>query len=119
MNEGTLEDAKRVEADACAPDAVLAADDATPYYVYLLRCQDGSYYTGITTDVERRFQEHKERGAKGARYTRTHPVSEIAASWEMPDRSTASKVEYRIKRLKHGEKELLATTPELLERMLR
>lgn len=87
-----------------------------PYFVYLLRCEDGSYYTGITTDVARRFQEHKERGPKAARYTRTHPVVEIAAAWEMPDRSTASKAEARIKRLTHDEKALLAASPDLPER---
>ena len=88
------------------------------YYVYLLRCEDGTYYTGITTDVERRFKEHKERSSKAARYTRTHPVVEVAASWELPDRSAASKVEARIKRLRHDEKALLANAPELLESLV-
>ena len=89
--------------------------ESTPYFVYMLLCEDGSYYTGITTDVERRFQEHAQRGAKGARYTRTHPVKEIAAVWEMRGRSDASKVEARIKRLKHDEKQLLAADPTRLE----
>ena len=100
-----------------AASSVASRGDAR-YYVYLLRCEDGTYYTGITTDVERRFKEHKERGPKAARYTRTHPVEELAASWEMPDRSAASKVEVRIKRLKHDEKALLANAPEMLESLV-
>ena len=90
-----------------------------PYYVYMLLCEDGSYYTGIATDVERRFQEHKERGPKAARYTRSHPVKKIAAVWEMPDRSEASKIEAFIKRLSHSEKALLAIQPTFLDLFLR
>ena len=102
--------------EAVAPSRATRAN--TQYFVYLLRCEDGTYYTGITTDVERRFKEHKERGPKAARYTRTHPVAEVAASWEMPDRSVASKMEARIKRLRHDEKALLAAKPELLETLV-
>lgn len=95
--------------------ATMRRESAAPYYVYLLLCEDGTYYTGITTDVARRFREHKERGPKGARYTRTHPVKEIAATWEVGNRSAASKVEARIKRLKHSEKARLAADPSLFE----
>ena len=41
------------------------------WWVYMLRCRDGSLYTGVTTDVERRFAQH--RAGTGAKYTRTHP----------------------------------------------
>ena len=47
-----------------------------PYYVYLLRCTDGSLYAGITTDVKRRFLEHLAGGNKGAKYTKTHTPKE-------------------------------------------
>ena len=79
------------------------------YTVYILRCEDGSLYTGITTDMARRLEEHKSRGPKAARYTRTHPVVGVEATWEAHDRATASALEYRIKRLSHAEKlELIA-----------
>ena len=103
-----------VRAASGVPDAPPAGTAvATPYHVYLLLCEDGTYYTGITTDVQRRFQEHRERGPKSARYTRSHPVVEVAASWELPDRSQASKAEAFIKRLTHSEKAQLAAAPDL------
>ena len=91
---------------------------AVPYTVYLLQCEDGSYYTGITTDVERRFQEHLSRGPKAARYTRTHPVQAIAATWEAPNRAKASQWEYRIKQLTHEQKSQLANNPEQKARFI-
>ena len=84
------------------------------YTVYLLRCEDGSYYAGITTDMERRLQEHRSRGPKAARYTRTHPVVGIAATWDAPDRAVASRMEYHLKRLTHDQKAALAENPSLI-----
>ena len=75
------------------------------YYVYIMRCSDSSLYIGITTDVERRFEEHKTK--KGAKYTATHTVVSIEAVWEVPDRSTASKLESQIKKLPKSKKEEL------------
>ena len=49
------------------------------YYVYMLRCEDGSLYTGITTDLARRFEEH--RNGKGAKYTRSRGAVRIEAAW--------------------------------------
>ena len=45
------------------------------WWVYMLRCRDGSLYTGVTTDVERRFAQH--RAGTGAKYTRSHPPEAI------------------------------------------
>ena len=70
-----------------------------PYYVYLLRCTDDSLYAGITTDVERRFAEHLSGSAKGAKYTKTHTPKELAAVWQVENRSMASKLEWRLKNL--------------------
>ena len=68
-----------------------------PWFLYLIECADGSIYTGITTDVAARYAAHAE--GKGARYTRAHPPARLLG-WEAhPDRSAASKAEYRIKRL--------------------
>ncbi len=77
------------------------------YYVYILRCEDNSLYTGITTDVMRRFAEHREDKVKGAKYTKAHKPKEIAAAWEVGTKSDASKLEYRIKKLEKAEKEKL------------
>ncbi len=86
-----------------------------PYYVYILRCADGSLYTGITTDVERRFAEHVNGGEKGAKYTRIHTPKEIAAVWKVENRSVASKLEWRLKHLTKQQKEALCKAPEQME----
>lgn len=65
------------------------------YFVYILKCKDGSLYTGITTDLERRLAEHKN--GKGAKYTRARKVGEIIYSERKRDRSTASRREAEIK----------------------
>lgn len=86
-----------------------------PYYVYMLRCTDGSLYTGITTDVKRRFAEHQAGGAAGAKYTRNHPPKEIAAVWQAENRSVASRLEWRLKHLTKAQKEVLCKEPERME----
>lgn len=65
------------------------------YYVYLIQCEDKSIYTGITTDLKRRFQEHKDK--KGGHYTRAHEVEKILYSEEFETRSEALKCEVEIK----------------------
>lgn len=65
------------------------------YYVYLLECADKSIYTGITTDLARRFSEHKK--GLGGNYTRSHPVKKILYSWHCGSRSIAQKREAEIK----------------------
>jgi len=81
---------------------------AKPWYLYLIECADGSIYTGITVDVEARYEAH--RNGSGARYTRSHPPLRLLGSEMHPDRSAASKAEYRVKKLSAAEKRLLATT---------
>lgn len=72
------------------------------WFLYLLECKGGAYYTGIAKDVEARFQAHKD--GKGARYTRANPPVRIVASKEYPDRSEASMAEARLKKMSRGEK---------------
>lgn len=84
----------------------------------MVRCEDGSLYTGITTDVARRFQEHASGGPKAAKYTRTHGAVEVAVTWDAPDRAAASRLEYRLKRLTHSEKERLAANPSEVASLL-
>ena len=72
------------------------------WYVYMLRCGDGSLYTGSTTDVERRLREHQ--GRTGARYTRSRPPVTLAYAEEAPDRSAAQRREAAIKKLPRAQK---------------
>ena len=72
------------------------------WYVYMLRCGDGSLYTGSTTDVERRLREHQ--GGTGARYTRSRPPVTLAYAEKAPDRSAAQRREAAIKKLPRAQK---------------
>ena len=69
--------------------------------VYILECKDGSLYTGVTTDVKRRFKEHKN---KATRYTRSHPPRKITYTENFPTQSQALKREAEIKRLTRKKK---------------
>lgn len=70
--------------------------------VYILRCADGTLYTGIAPDVEKRLQKHNE--GKGAKYTRGRTPVELVYQEEWPDRAQASRREYQIKQLSRAEK---------------
>jgi len=67
------------------------------YYIYILQCADETLYTGITTDLTRRVHEHNHT-LKGARYTRIRRPVSLVYSEAYPDRSSASKREYAIKK---------------------
>ena len=72
------------------------------YYVYILECGDRSLYTGITKDMQRRFQQHVD--GKGGHYTSSKNVLRIAYTEEHPDRSSALKREAEIKKWTRKEK---------------
>jgi putative endonuclease len=72
------------------------------YFLYLLECSDGSIYTGITTNVERRFEEHKK--GIGGHYTSSKQVIKVLYTEEHPDRSSALKREAQIKRWRREKK---------------
>ena len=74
-------------------------------YVYIVRCADGTLYTGWTTDVERRVAQHNT--GRGARYTRMHRPVALVYREEAPDRSTAMRRERAIKKLDRERKERL------------
>jgi putative endonuclease len=76
------------------------------WFVYLIECVDGSLYTGITIDLASRFEAHRD--GRGARYMRLHPPLRMLAAEAHPDRSSASKAEYRIKQLAAAEKRVYA-----------
>ena len=73
------------------------------WYVYVIRASDDSLYTGITTDVQRRFKEHMST-AKGARFFRGRSPVEVVYSENHPDRSSATRREAEIKKLSRPEK---------------
>ena len=73
------------------------------WYVYMLRCGDGTLYTGITDNVERRLAAH--RSGRGAKYTRGRGPLELVYQEQVPDKSAALRREYQIKRLPKQEKE--------------
>jgi len=75
------------------------------WHVYLVRCADGSLYTGITTDLERRVAEHNGERPGGARYTRARRPVELARSEASCDRASASRREAQLKRLTRAQKE--------------
>jgi len=73
------------------------------YFVYILKCSDNTLYTGITTDIERRVEEHNS-SPKGAKYTKLRRPVSLVYSEESEDRSSASKREYAIKKLSRVKK---------------
>ncbi|MGN1012058.1 MAG: GIY-YIG nuclease family protein [Clostridia bacterium] len=83
-------------------------------FLYMLECEDGSIYTGIAADMARRLKEHKERGKKCAKYTRSHPMKRLLALWETDTYAHAAKGEYAVKRLSRREKLRLTEDPSLL-----
>lgn len=76
-----------------------------PWYVYILRCGDGTLYTGVTSDIPRRLAAH--RAGKGAKYTRGRGPLELVYQEKLPNKSAALRREYQIKRLTRQEKEQL------------
>ena len=77
--------------------------DSLPFSIYLVRCGDGSVYTGIAIDVERRLAEHGGC-RRGAKYLRGKGPYELLYHQEIGSRSLAQRVEHRVKRLPSGEK---------------
>ena len=75
------------------------------WFVYILRCGDGTLYTGVTDDVQRRFAAH--RAGKGANYTRGRGPLELVYTQEQPDKSAALRREVQIKKLTRPQKEQL------------
>ncbi|WP_104002636.1 GIY-YIG nuclease family protein [Marinobacterium lutimaris] len=74
------------------------------WYVYILRCADDTFYTGVTTDLKRRVREHNECNRLGARYTRVRRPVQLVWSESQADRSVALKREYAIKQLRRPAK---------------
>jgi len=87
------------------------------YSLYIVRCADGSLYTGISTDVDRRLQEH-ERGLRGSKYLRGKGPLRLEYRQHLGDRSIASQVEFHVKRLDRRDKEDLIAGQRTLSELL-
>ena len=72
------------------------------WYVYIVECKDRSLYTGITNDIARRVSEHNSK--RGAKYTRSRRPVKLVAHCLVKDKSTALRLEHKIKSLKKSEK---------------
>ncbi len=90
----------------------------TTWSVYLLRCADGSLYTGIATDVSRRLAEHAE-SEKGAKYLRGRGPLELVFHQPIGDRSLALRVEHRVKRFPKAYKEDLYRLPARIDKLVK
>lgn len=91
MSEHTVAMEQKLE----APDK---ADQRQKWYVYLLKCGDGSFYCGITTDIRRRLDEHNGHAPGGAKYTRGRRPVTLAGYASMPDKSSALRAELKLKK---------------------
>lgn len=80
------------------------------YYVYVLECQDGSLYAGMTNDLRRRMTLHT--AGRGAKYTRSHPPRALAGLWRCDDKAAAARLEYAFKTLPRVKKLALLAAPE-------
>jgi len=83
----------------------------------MIRCGDDTLYTGIATDVARRFEEHQS-GNTGSKYLRGRAPLELVFQLQVGNRSLASKIEHRIKKLRRPEKEKVVGHPSLVDDML-
>ncbi|MTH45740.1 GIY-YIG nuclease family protein [Intestinirhabdus alba] len=88
----------------------------TPWYLYLIRTANDTLYTGITTDVARRYKQHQS--GKGAKALRGKGELTLAFSARVGDRSLALRAEYRVKQLTRRQKERLVAEGEGFEALL-
>lgn len=89
-----------------------------PYFIYILECANNSYYTGYTTNITRRYQEHI-KGTSKCKYTRSFPPKRIAACWELSiELSDILKIEKHIKSLTKKTKQLVIAEPSTLVTIL-
>ena len=88
------------------------------WHLYLVRCHDGSLYTGITTDVARRFAEHQGNGDTGAKYLRGRGPLVLVFQKKLGGRSLALGMESRVKKLSKARKEELIKDNTYIDEMI-
>lgn len=84
-------------------------------FLYILRCEDNSLYTGVTKELHQRMDAHFHKKKAGAKYTKSRQPKEICMVWEADSWSNACKLEYFVKSLTKSRKEELIQEPESLE----
>lgn len=84
------------------------------YYVYILLCEDGSYYTGVTNNLKERFIKHSK--GKGAKYTKTYKPIKFLSAWRVENISIALKIEYYIKKQDKKKKTMFIENKRLLKK---
>jgi predicted GNAT superfamily acetyltransferase/predicted GIY-YIG superfamily endonuclease len=99
-----------VERVVLPPDGsfVYVVTGAAPWFLYIVEAADGSFYTGITTDVTRRIKEHN--AGRGARYTRSRRPVTLLAAWRTFGQGKALKLEHHLKRQSRAQKLALVTS---------
>ncbi len=86
------------------------------FFVYILECENGNYYTGYTIDIHKRFNTHKTGSKQGAKFTKSFKPSKIAAAWRISGgKSAAMKVEYFIKKRERRVKQKFIDDPPSLK----
>ena len=101
----------------CAPSWGITPDMETEravWSVYIIRTEDNRLYAGVTTDVARRFREHRAGGVRAARYLKAHRPRELVFAMAIGTRSQAQKVEYHLKRLPRVGKEAVIRSAKLV-----
>ena len=89
------------------------------WYLYMVRCHDGSLYTGITTDIARRFAEHQGNNSAGAKYLRGRGPLLLVFQKKLGNRSLALSVESKVKKLSKARKEKLLITGDNIEAIIK
>lgn len=88
------------------------------WYLYILRCRDGTLYTGITTDVDRRLADHQRGRSAGSKYLKGRAPLALLLQKKIGDKRLALKLENRVKRLSKAEKEKLINIPGCFEELI-
>lgn len=94
------------------------AEGQPSWHVYVVRCSDDSFYTGITTDLQRRMAEHRA-GKRGAKYLRGREPLAYVFEFGVTSRSEASRLESLIKRMPRRQKELYLDDVDALRALLK
>ena len=88
------------------------------WYLYLIRCRDDTLYTGISTDVDRRFAQHQSEGYAGSRYLKGRGPLSLVFKEKLGSRSLALKVERRVKRMPKARKEKVVEVSGYLNQIM-
>ncbi|MFD1384717.1 GIY-YIG nuclease family protein [Rhodanobacter aciditrophus] len=92
---------------------------ATPWFVYIIKTRLNTLYTGVTTDLTRRFDEHTQGKVKGARYLKGKGPLQLVWSESVLDKRMAMQVEYRIKQLSRVKKDQLVSGKQSLQTLFK